>query len=76
MLSTLVPAYGRDYKSKKEGLSDFLNNKDFLLQTYNGSGYINREQVESMNEREIMIRYQKHTKVTILKFSNKTQTWK
>lgn len=27
----LVPAYGRDYKSKKECLSDFNDNKDFKM---------------------------------------------
>jgi hypothetical protein len=76
MLSTLVPAYGRDYKSKKELLADFAANKDFHLQTYNGSTYVNREQVEQLKEREVMVRYSKCTKVTILKFSPKTNTWK
>ena len=76
MLSTLVPAYGRDYKNKKEIIADFTANKDFLLESYNGSTYINREQVEQLNEREVMVRYSKLMKVTILKFSPKTQTWK
>ena len=76
MMSTLTPAYGRDYKSKKEVLSDFNDNKDFLIQSFNGSGYINREQIESLKENQVMIRYQKLTKVTVLKFSQKTQTWK
>lgn len=76
MLSTLVPAYGRDYKSKNKLLTDFAANKDFLLQSINGSGYINREQIEQMSEKEVMVRYSKCTKVTILKFSPKTNTWK
>lgn len=76
MLSTLVPAYGRDYKSKKELLADFVANKDFHLQTYNGQTYINREQIEKIHEREVMVRYAKCTKVTILKFSPKNNTWK
>lgn len=28
---TLIPAYGRDYKNKKEVLKDFEENKDFLI---------------------------------------------
>lgn len=30
---TLVPAYGRDYKSKKEVIKDWEENKDFIIQT-------------------------------------------
>ena len=29
-MATLTPAYGRDYKSKKEVLKDFLDGKDFI----------------------------------------------
>jgi len=28
---TLIPAYGRDYKSKKEVIADFEANKDFVI---------------------------------------------
>lgn len=76
MLSTLVPAYGRDYKSKKELLADFAANKDFYLVTYNGQTYVNKEDVEKTGEKEVMVRYSKCTKITILKFSAKTQAWK
>jgi hypothetical protein len=34
MYVSLVPAYGRDYKSKKEVLSDWDANKDFIIQCY------------------------------------------
>ena len=37
---TLVPAYGRDYKSKAGVLVDWNANKDFQA-----TGYINKEQV-------------------------------
>ncbi len=75
MLSTLIPAYGRDYKSKKEVIEDFENNKDFLLQTYNGTTYINKEDIEKTGEKEVMIRYAKLTKVTVVKYSTKKQQW-
>ncbi len=29
---TLVPAYGRDYKSAKAAKEDFLSGKDFIIQ--------------------------------------------
>jgi hypothetical protein len=31
MATTLVPSYGRDYKSKKEVLADWDANKDFTI---------------------------------------------
>lgn len=36
---TVVPAYGRDYKSKAEVLTDWKAGKDFQLQTPFESGY-------------------------------------
>jgi uncharacterized protein YlzI (FlbEa/FlbD family) len=75
MLSTLTPAYNREYKSKKQIIEDFENNKDFLLQTYNGSTYINKEDIEKIGEKEVMIRYSNLTKVTIIKFNSKKQHW-
>ncbi len=75
MLSTLTPAYNREYKSKKAILEDFAQNKDFLLQTYNGSTYINKEDIEKTGEKEVMVRYANLTKVTIIKFNAKKQQW-
>ena len=40
---TLTPAYGRDYKSKAAVLTDFNNNKDFILQPEEKP--INKEQI-------------------------------
>ncbi len=39
---TITPAYGRDYKSKAEAIADFDAGKDFILQSYNGSGYVSK----------------------------------
>lgn len=39
---TAVPAYGRDYKSKKAVLEDWNAGKDFLIQDMFLSGYINK----------------------------------
>ena len=32
---TVIPAYGRDYKSKKALLADWHNGKDFYIVTFN-----------------------------------------
>lgn len=57
---TLTPAYGRDYKNKKEVLADWHNNKDFLItdmsDPYDGS-YMNKEQAKKGNTYNI--RYNK-----------------
>lgn len=66
---TLTPAYGSDYKSKKEVIEAFDNNKDFILSTpfHPDSGrYCNKEdlktQVSSVN-----IRYKKLTQIAVVK---------
>ena len=65
---TLLPAYGRDYKSKQAVIADFDANKDFILSQFGSPDdgrYINREQVEG---HEVWFRYAKLTKVFKHKF--------
>ena len=61
----LLPAYGRDYKSKRAVLADFNTGKDFACREYNKSDcYINKQQI---NDREqLTFRYDKQTKVFIM----------
>lgn len=40
---SLTPAYGRDYKNKKEVLEAFNSEKDFILQPE--GAYINKQQI-------------------------------
>lgn len=60
---TVTPAYGRDYKSAKAALADWMANKDFRIATYgpDDGRYINREQVPS--SWKVNIRYSNLTKV-------------
>lgn len=47
---TLVPAYGRDYKTADEVLKDWIGQKDFLVQdiSWPGNGrYVNRQDAEN-----------------------------
>jgi hypothetical protein len=63
-LTPLVPAYGRDYKSKKAVEEDFYNNKDF--KTPSGS-YTNWTDLKKTGLTEIEIRYNKLMKLTFVK---------
>lgn len=56
-----IPAYGRDYKSKKEVIADWNNNKDFLVQDMFQSGYINKQ--DCPKDVVVNIRYKKNTQV-------------
>lgn len=58
---TLVPAYGRDYRSKAAVLADFDADKDFEAVGIGGGGYVNKSQLLKMGVREVSIRYKKLT---------------
>ena len=58
----LTPAYGRDYKTKKEFEQDFNEGKDFKLLSFNGDTYCNKEDILSLNVDKIKIRFKKLTK--------------
>jgi hypothetical protein len=59
---TLTPAYGRDYKSAKDAITDFENGKDFVYNSFNGSGYCGKS--DFAPGARIQIRYGKLRKVT------------
>ena len=69
MTITLVPAYGRDYKNKKDVLADFNANKDFVIATmmHPDSGrYANKSDLKG-TEKSVMIRYDRLMKVIVVK---------
>jgi hypothetical protein len=65
---TLIPAYGRDYKSKKEILKDFDSHKDFLIadffHPYDGKP---ANKIDLKDYSIILIRYNKLRKITNIK---------
>lgn len=64
---TLVPAYGRDYKSKKALLEDWNADKDFRAVGFGQSGYFNKSQWEAMNPKpHLEFRYDSTRKVFML----------
>lgn len=46
----LTPAYGRDYKSKKEVLAAWNEGKDFIAHFPLGTTYVNKTDVERQEE--------------------------
>lgn len=64
---TLIPAFGRDYKSKKEVQADFDANKDFQAVGIDGSGYVNKSQLLELKVSTVNIRYKQNRNVTVIK---------
>ena len=66
----LVPAYGRDYKSKSEIIVGLKAGNDFKIMDisnpYDGS-YIDLNQIKEAGYEEVYVRYSKHTKITVIK---------
>jgi hypothetical protein len=60
---TLIPAYGRDYKSGKEAKEAFDANKDFqVADLFSGGAYVNKEQLPKGTT--VTIRFKQLTGVT------------
>ena len=59
-----VPAYGRDYKSKKEVMADWNSGKDFLIQDMMLSGYVNKD--DKPADMQLNIRYKNLTQICVI----------
>ena len=68
-MTTLTPAYNRDYKNKNDVLTDFNNNKDFIINDmfspYNGK-YCNKSDIKN-TYKSVKIRYNKLQKIIIVR---------
>lgn len=64
MSLTLVPAYGRDYKNKREVLEAWNAGKDFMSTGFHGEGYVNKNDCPPGEHR---IRYKNRTMVCVIK---------
>ena len=62
---TVTPAYGRDYKSKREIVEDLAAGKDFI-ETQTGR-YIGIEELRGLGLKEVVVRYGKLRKTTLVK---------
>jgi len=59
---TLLPAYGRDYKSKKAIIEHLNNDRDFLEST--SLKPINKQQFKELNISSFNVRYDQLRKIT------------
>ena len=67
---TLVPAYGRDYKSKKDVITAWESGKDFLIcdiSNPDDGRYVNIDQSDMLGKITLNIRYKKLTQVCQVK---------
>lgn len=64
---TVVPAYGRDYKTAKAARADWNTGKDFRIAAFgpDDGRYVNASDME-MVEGKIAIRYDRLTKVVLV----------
>lgn len=61
-MMTLLPAYGRDYKSRAAVEADFRANKDFL--DADSGRLVNRPQI---TDAEVKFRYKRNTQTFVLR---------
>lgn len=70
MYLTVIPAYGRDYKSQKEVKAAFAAGHDFMIQDMshpNDGAYINKS--DATKGMTLNIRYKQKTQVLPIKVS-------
>ena len=59
----VLPAYGRDYKNKKEILKDYLENKDFEVSDISNKGKINKSDCLKMGIACLIVRYKNNQRL-------------
>ena len=65
MYVSAVPAYGRDYKSKKALMEDWNSGKDFLTVGIGSGGYVSKN--DKPAGMTLSIRYKNQTQVCVIK---------
>ena len=68
-MTTLTPAYNRDYKNKNDVITDFDNNKDFIINdmmSHWDNKSANKQDLKGYYK-SVKIRYNKLQKICIVK---------
>ena len=60
---TVLPAYGRDYKNKRDILADYLANKDFETIDIASKGKINKSDCQKMGIACLIVRYKNNQRL-------------
>lgn len=66
---TIIPAYGRDYRSRAAAIADWQAGKDFLAHSVNGSGYCSvRDSAAFLKDgiTHVSLRYDKQRKQVLV----------
>jgi hypothetical protein len=73
---TVVPAYGKDYKSQKEVLEAYHSGKDFLISdvSHRGGSYISKR--EHPEDVHLTVRYGNGMRVHVIKPSERLKNLK
>jgi len=59
----VLPAYGRDYKNKKEILADYLANKDFEVSDISNKGKVNKSDCLRYGIACLIVRYRNNQRL-------------
>jgi hypothetical protein len=65
--TTVVPAYGRDYKTQKAALADFHADKDFRVNDLHDPDDDQLCNKSQLSGRTVKIRYKRLTQVAVVK---------
>jgi len=63
---TLVAAYGRNYHTSAQAISDFNDGKDFFSQGIHGSCYCTKSELIENGIKSVAIRYDLNRKVVVV----------
>jgi len=63
---TLTPAYGKDYSKRSEIVEDLNAGKDFVMNTYNFTGYCS---IRDLADGQFQVRYH-HNKLVVVNIKN------
>lgn len=72
-MPTVVPAYGRDYRSKGQAIADWEAGKDFILQDISSpwdGKPINKEDAVKAGYRSVNIRYKNLRQIAVVKMAS------
>jgi hypothetical protein len=66
-MGTLTPAYGKDYKNRKDAVADFDSGKDFVYNTYDRQTYCTKKELLEAGIKSINIRFKNNTEIAVVK---------
>lgn len=66
-MATLTPAYGRDYKTKKEAIEAFEQGKDFTLNDFYTTCLVSKAELVKQGFKSVQLRYKGNTQVAVIK---------